>query len=121
MRIESLLRGIYDTGQTLVQGAEFVELHLEFGDNGRRYLLGLPPQGAPPLGEGDREGPFILLARSRWSSPEASSRLSNGDRVPGSSRSSRLSSATETGSCCHSASITRYCGWVSPIGSSIGR
>src|SRR5574340_130139 len=62
-----------------------------------------------------------LWLRVRVIRPEASSRLSSGDRVGESSWSAWPISLTVIGASPHSASITRYCGWVSPMGSRIGR
>ena len=60
-------------------------------------------------------------SRPRVTRPDASSRLSRGLRVAGSRLSRSARSATLSGASSHRASITRYCGWVRPIGSSSGR
>ncbi|PFW98256.1 hypothetical protein CJ468_06472 [Nocardia farcinica] len=60
-------------------------------------------------------------SRSLVISPAASSRLSSGDSVGESSWMASAMALTDIGARSHSASITRYCGWVSPSGSSSGR
>src|SRR6476620_9733666 len=65
--------------------------------------------------------------RVRVIRPSASNRLSIGDNVAESSCSAAAIALTDSGRSTfdlwwsHSASITRYCGWVSPSGSSNGR
>ena len=59
--------------------------------------------------------------RARDTRPCASSRLTSGDSVAGSIASSPASSPSDRGELSHSASMTRYCGCVSPSGSRTGR
>jgi high-affinity nickel-transport protein len=67
-----------------------------------------------------------VALRNRVIKASASSRLSIGDNVAESICNSAAIRFTDRGSgpdrgCPHSASITRYCGWVRPSGSSSGR
>ena len=63
----------------------------------------------------------IVLLRVRERRPADSRRLRRGDSVAGSRCSASPMSRTVRGLRSQRASITRYCGWVSPSGSSTGR
>ena len=72
-------------------------------------------QSSAPVGEFD--GQLTLVGGGRGGGrsdrpPRAASAAARA--FPGRAAAARTSRLTDSGACCHSASITRYCGWVRP-------
>ncbi len=116
-----LVRRGDQAGQRPVQVLQLGEVNAETLDDRGRDPLRLGAQCRPSSVSVTAMNRSSSRARPRWMRPPASRRLRSGDRVPGSSRSRPLSSLTDRGECPQRASMTRYCGCVSPIGSSSGR
>ncbi len=110
-----------DSSEDGVEFFEFGEAHTESLHDGAGDAFGLGAQGLPGFGEFDDQLALVGGAAGARDEAAGLESLEQRESVGESSCSACPISFTDMGARPHSASITRYCGCVRPIGSRRGR